>query len=147
MRKYLDQVLGPELSSGGSDKFSDQWEAVEKMIRKLEKSGKKKKKRNRTQKKVKRLEEQLQILATDHQRLVELAKKGKKGKRKKGKRKKNLKRQLRTMDRERQQQDQRLQDAMTIAFLKILSSATVSVNWLPPQAQPVIELPPPRGQK
>ena len=146
MDTYANKILGPDLGSGASDLLSDQWEAVEKMIRKLEKSGKKKK-RNRTPKKVKRLEEQLQILATDHQRLVELAKKEKKGKRKKGKRKKNLKRQLRTMDRERQQQDQRLQDAMTVAFLKILSSATVSVNWLPSQAQSVIELPPPRGQK
>lgn len=146
MSNYSDQIIGPDLGSGASDLRSDQREAIEKMIRKMEKSGKKKK-GNRTKKKLKRLEKQLQVLAEDYQQLVELAKKEKKGKRKKGKRKKNLKRQLRTMDRERQQQDQRLQDAMTVAFLKILSSATVSVNWLPPQSQPVIELPPPRGQK
>lgn len=142
MGSYCEQVLGPDFGSWGS---FDQGE-VEKLIRKMEKGGKKGKKR-KDRRKLKRLEEELQALAADHQRLVELAKKEKKGKRKKGKRKKNLERQLRTMDRERQQQDQRLQDAMTVAFLKILSSATVSVNWLPPQAQPVIELPPPRGQK
>ena len=147
MSSYADQVLGPDFGSGGSDLRSDQREAIEKMIRKMGKSGKKKKGKA-VKKKLKRLEEQLQVLAADHQRLVKLETKlHKKKKGNKGKAQKHHSKQLRVLELQCQQQQQWLQDATLNLFLKLLGSATVSVNWLPPQAQPVIELPPPRGQK
>ena len=148
MNDYVGQVLGPISGSGSSDLRSDQREAVEKMIRKMGKSGKNKKGK-RTKRKLKKLEEQLQVLAANHQRLLELEnerhkkKHKRKGKGKKGR--KNQAKQLKAL--EPQCQQQCLQDAALNLFLKLLGSATVSVNWLPPQSQPVIELPPPRGQK
>ena len=148
MSSYADQVLGPDLGSGASDLLSDQWEAVEMMIQKLEKSGKK---RNRIPKKVKRLEEQLQVLAADHQRLLELEndrhkkKRKRKGRGKKGK--KNQAKQLKALELQCQQQQLWFQDVMSNAFVKLLISTTGSMNWLPPQAQSVIELPAPRDKK
>lgn len=147
MGSYSDQVLGSDLGAGASDLLSDQREAVEKMIRKMGKSGKKKKGK-RTQKKLKRLEAQLQVLATDYQRLLELEnerhkkKHKRKGKGKKGR--KNQAKQLKALEPQCQQQQQCLQDVALNLFLKLLGSATVSVNWLPPQSQPVIELPAPK---
>ena len=147
MNTYAEEILGSDPGSGTSDLLSDQWEVVEKLIRKMENSGKKKKGK-RTRKKLKRLEEQIQVLAEDYQRLVKLETKvHKKKKSKKGKVKKNQSKQLRTLELQCQQQHLWTQEILANTFLRILSSTTGSMNWLPPQSQPVIELPPSRDRK
>lgn len=147
MGSYSDQILGSDLGAGASDLLSDQREAVEKMIRKMGKSGKKKKGK-RTKRKLKKLEAQLQVLAADHQRLVKLETKlHKKKKGNKGKAKKNQTKQQLALELQCQQQQLWFQEVMSSAFVKLLVSTTGSMNWPQLPNQPVIELPPPRGQK
>ena len=147
MSSYADQVLGPDFGSGGSDLRSDQREAIEKMIWKMEKTGKKKKGKG-VKKKLKRLEKQLQVLAEDYHRLVKLETKlHKKKKANKGKVKKNQAKQLKALELQCQQQQLWTYEILANTFLRILGSTAAPMNWPQLPNQPVIELPPPRGQK
>lgn len=151
MSEYLDQVLGSDFGSWGSDQLFDQ-EEVKKLIRKLEKSGKKGKKR-KGKKELKKLQRKLLALEQEHQQFKEMEKKlhrlekKKGGKSKKVESKKQLKKQIRILEQARQQQQLFSQEVLANVCLKLLGSAAISVNWPLPQGQPVIELPPPRGQK
>lgn len=150
MSNYSDQIFGPGLGSGDSDLRSDQREAIEKMIRETGILGKKKK-RKATKKKLKRLEEQLQVLAADHQRILKLEndrhkkKRRRKGRGKQGKN--NQAKRLKALELQCQQQQIWTQEILANTFLRILSSTAAPMNWPQLPNQPVIELPPPRGQK
>ena len=90
MSEYLDQVLGSDFGSWGSDQLFDQ-EEVKKLIRKLEKSGKKGKRR-KGKKELKKLQRKLLALEQEHQQFKEMEKKlhrlEKSNKKKRGKNKK-----------------------------------------------------------
>lgn len=145
MSSYANKILGSDFGSWGS---FDQGE-VEKLIRKMEK-GKKHKGKNE----LKKMQKKLQALEQEHQQFKNLEKKlrrlekKKGGKSKKAESKKQLRKQIRILEQAHQQQQQLFsQEVLANVCLKLLSSAAVSVNWPLPQGQPVIELPPPRGQK
>ena len=154
MSEYLDQVLGSDFGSWGSDQLFDQ-EEVKKLIRKIETGGKRGKKR-KGKKRLKKLQRKLLALEQEHQQFKEMEKKlhrleksneKKRGKNKKIESKRELKKQIRILEQARQQQQLFSQEVLANVCLKLLGSAAISVNWPLPQGQPVIELPPPRGEK
>lgn len=148
MGEYLNQTLGPDFGSWGSDLLFDQGE-VEKLIRKMEKGKKGKKRLKKLQRKLLALEQEHQQFKEMEKKLHRLEKSNKKkgGKNKKIESKRELKKQIRILEQARQQQQLFSQEVLANVCLKLLGSAAVSVNWPLPQGQPVIELPPPRGEK
>ena len=137
MSTYTDQILGPVPGSEDSDLFSAQLAAALGSKRHKKKGGKKYKK------KLKKLEKQIQVLALDHQLLMELEKKLHKQKKgKKGKGKKKLKKQLRTLELQRQQRQPWWQDAMTVSIPKLLDLMIASKSGQPLKPQPPLALPP-----
>lgn len=128
MSTYTDQIFGRDPGYKGLD-LSAQLAAALEEQRPKKKGGKKYKK------KLKKLEKQIQVLALDHQLLMELEKKLHKQKKgKKGKGKKKLKKQLRALELQRQQRPW-WQDAMTVSISKLLDLmiASKSGQTLKPQ--------------
>lgn len=129
MKDYSPQILGSIPGSEDHDLLSVQMDAA------LGKRHHKKKGGKKYKKKLKKLEKQIQVLALDHQLLMELEKKL--HKQKKGKKgKKKLKKQLRVLELHRQQRQPWWQDAMAVSIPKVLDLMIASKSGQPLKPQP-----------
>lgn len=144
MNPYAEQILGSISGSEDLEPLSAGEYALKKQYRKVQKRQKKKKKK--AKKKMKKMDRQLrQVMEAYSSMESELREMSKRAKGKKHKHKKK-KQQMQALDLQRQQQ-LLAQEVLANVLLKILGSATVSVNYPPSHSQSAIALPSPRDDK
>lgn len=146
MNPYAEQILGSISGFEDPEPLSAGEYALKKQYRKMQKRQKKKKKK--AEKKMKKMDKQLrQVMEAYSSMEFELREMSKRAKGKKHKHKhKKKKQQIQALDLQRQQQ-LLAQEVLANVLLKILGSATVSVNYPPSHSQSAIALPSPRDDK